>query len=89
MLVKIAFVLFFCLRSVTLQNFLYRVDSSDYSLVELLFSNLVYLRYVAFCECNAKPSKWALGVVKKEKENKVIGEVYDGHERYNQIALNL
>ena len=52
-------------------KFLYRVDltSSDYDLVELLFTKLTYLRYLAFyhfkCKSTKRKRRLSLGVVKK------------------------
>ena len=65
-------------------KFLLRLDlgSSDYSLVELLFSNLAHLRLVAFYEFNDNELKRTLGVIKRTK----LFEVYDGKEE-NELVV--
>ena len=67
-------------------KFLIRLDlgSSDYSLVELLFSNLAHFRYVAFYECNDNELKRTLGVIKRKNSF----EVYDGNEGYSGFGNN-
>ena len=70
---------------------LYRIDltSSDYGLVELLFSNLAYLRYLAFYEFkreNKRPKRPSLGIVKRIKEKQTTYEVCDGQMGYLYLS---
>ena len=61
-------------------KFLHRIEFSrpEYRLVERLFPNLAYLKYLAFYE-TSKASRICLGVLKRVKNN-VTYELYDGQE---------
>ena len=63
-------------------KFLYRIEFGrpDYGLVERLFTNLAYLKYLAFNEMRNETRRVGLGVLKRERENKVTYELYDGQE---------
>ena len=62
--------------------------SSDYGLVERLFSNLTYLRYLAFYEREENESQLSLGVAKQECNKKRIYQVFDGKIR-TKYAIRL
>lgn len=70
-------------------KFLYRLDlgGSEYCLVERLFSNLSYLKYLAFREYSNKISKVLLMIIKREEEKKMVYEIYDGKKTKPQSPL--
>ena len=63
-------------------KFLHRIEFSrpEYRLVERLFPNLAYLKYLAFYEMRNGTRRVGLGVLKRENENNVTYELYDGQE---------
>ena len=65
-------------------KFLLRLDlgSSDYSLVELLFSKLAHFRYVAFYECNDNELERILAVINRRNSF----EVYDYKGEYENVS---
>lgn len=67
-------------------KFLERIEfiSSNYGLVDRLFPNLVYLRYLGFYERRDRTRKPPLRLIKKLKENRITYEAYDGQFKKDQ-----
>ena len=63
-------------------GFLIRVDLtiSNYSLIELLFSNLAYLKILTFYKYNGKTNKRYLGMIKGEIWKNIAYVVYHGQK---------
>ena len=68
-------------------KFLERIEfiSSDYGLVERLFSSLVYLRYLGFFEGRGRTRKASLRLIKKLKENQITYELYNGQYKKDEL----
>ena len=66
-------------------KFLYRIDlcSSDYGLVERLFSNLAYLRYLAFHECSDVSRPSLMSMKKNYRLRKVFTKT-DSDDSYDE-----